>query len=50
MTFELLYGGISSLQQRSFGSLTVELTGPDESVDAVIAQLRAVTRVEEVAR
>ncbi len=50
VTFELLYGGISSLQQRSFGSLTVELTGSDESVDAVIAQLRAVTRVEEVAR
>ncbi|MBM3716010.1 MAG: methionine ABC transporter ATP-binding protein, partial [Actinobacteria bacterium] len=50
VSFELLYGGISSLQQRSFGSLTIELTGPDEGVDAVVSELRAVTRTEEVAR
>ncbi|MFF0909227.1 methionine ABC transporter ATP-binding protein [Microbacterium enclense] len=50
VSFELLYGGISSLQQRSFGSLTIELTGPDEGVDAVISELRTVTRTEEVAR
>lgn len=50
VTFDLLYGGISSLQQRSFGSLTIELIGPDAGVDAVVEELRAVTRTEEVAR
>ena len=48
--FEFLYGAITSLQERSFGSLTIELVGPDEAVDAVIQDLRAVTRAEEVAR
>ncbi len=48
--FELVYGGISSLQEKSFGSLTIELKGADSAVDAVIAELRATTRTEEVAR
>jgi len=47
--FEIIFGGISSLQQRSFGSLTLELTGPDAGVDIVISQLRSITAVEEVA-
>lgn len=47
--FEIIFGGISSLQQKSFGSLTLELTGPDAGVDIVIAQLRGITTVEEVA-
>ncbi|PJJ71424.1 D-methionine transport system ATP-binding protein [Diaminobutyricimonas aerilata] len=45
--FEIVFGGIGSLQARSFGSLTLELTGPDDGVDAVIAALREVTEVEE---
>lgn len=49
VTFEIVYGGIGTLQSRSFGSLTVELTGPDAAVDEVVAQLRAVTDVAEVA-
>ena len=48
--FELLYGGISSLQAKSFGSLTIELTGADAGVDAVIRELQAVTTTEEVPR
>jgi D-methionine transport system ATP-binding protein len=48
VSFEIVYGGIGSLQNRSFGSLTFELTGPDDGVDTVIRQLRNVTDVEEV--
>lgn len=49
VSFELLYGGISSLQGRSFGSLTTALDGADADVERVVGQLRAVTRVAEVA-
>lgn len=47
--FEIVYGGISALQGRSFGSLTLELLGEPEAVDALVADLRTVTEVEEVA-
>lgn len=47
--FEIVYGGISALQGRSFGSLTLELVGEPAGVDALIAELRTVTEVEEVA-
>lgn len=47
--FEIVYGGISALQGRSFGSLTLELLGEPGDVDALIAELRTVTEVEEVA-
>jgi D-methionine transport system ATP-binding protein len=47
--FEIIFGGISTLQHRSFGSLTLELIGPDEGVDAVLAELRGITEVEELA-
>ncbi|WP_025157692.1 methionine ABC transporter ATP-binding protein [Leifsonia aquatica] len=46
--FEIVYGGISALQGRSFGSLTLELLGEPANVDALIAELRTVTEVEEV--
>jgi D-methionine transport system ATP-binding protein len=46
--FEVVYGGIGAIQERSFGSLTLELDGPETSVDALIAQLGSVTTVEEV--
>ena len=49
VTFEIVYGGIGSLQARSFGSLTLALTGPDAGVDHVVSALRGVTAVEEVA-
>ena len=47
--FEIVYGGISALQGRSFGSLTLELLGEPAAVDALVAELRTVTEVEEVA-
>jgi D-methionine transport system ATP-binding protein len=47
--FEIVFGGISALQNRSFGSITLELVGEPAGVDALIADLRKVTTVKEVA-
>lgn len=49
VAFEIVYGGISTLQQQSFGSLTLALHGPEPAVDEIIADLRAVTPIEELA-
>ncbi len=48
VAFEIVYGGIGTLQDRSFGSLTLALQGDDPSVDHLITRLRQVTTVEEV--
>ncbi|MCX4091316.1 methionine ABC transporter ATP-binding protein [Nocardia sp. alder85J] len=37
--FEVVYGGVSSLQDRTFGSLTLALDGPQAAVDRVAAEL-----------
>jgi D-methionine transport system ATP-binding protein len=47
VTFEIVYGGIGTLQDQSFGSLTLALDGPEEAVDTVVERLRAVTTIEE---
>ncbi|QNO37344.1 ATP-binding cassette domain-containing protein [Protaetiibacter sp. SSC-01] len=47
--FNVVYGGIDELQSRLFGSLTVELLGDDDAVDAAIGDLRSITAVREVA-
>ena len=47
MTFEIIYGGIGTLQDQSFGSLTLALDGPDEAVETVVGRLREVTTIEE---
>ncbi len=44
----IVYGGVSELQSRLFGSLTVELLGAPAAVDAAIAELRISTQVTEV--
>ncbi|MFD3446278.1 methionine ABC transporter ATP-binding protein [Microbacteriaceae bacterium 4G12] len=49
VSFEIVYGGISALQDRSFGSLTLELQGPDAGIEALLVRLREHTDVEEVA-
>lgn len=46
--FNVVYGGVSELQSRLFGSLTVELLGADDAVDAAIAELRTTTPITEV--
>lgn len=49
VSFNLLYGGVSTLQNRSFGSFTIEFVGENDAVDHVIDQLRAVSDSVEVA-
>jgi len=48
---DIVFGGISEIQERPVGSLTFELTGPDGAVDAALKELRAdgVDLVEEEA-
>ncbi|MGN6125248.1 MAG: methionine ABC transporter ATP-binding protein [Humibacter sp.] len=38
---QIVYGGISELQERTIGALTYELTGAQEAVDAALAALTA---------
>lgn len=37
--FEIVYGGVSALQDKTFGSLTLALHGPPEAVDAAAERL-----------
>ncbi|WP_019926926.1 methionine ABC transporter ATP-binding protein [Nocardia sp. BMG111209] len=39
--FEVVYGGVSALQDRTFGSITFALDGPEAAVDRVVADLSA---------
>ncbi len=41
----IVYGGITEVAERPFGSLTVELVGSPDAVDAALTGLRAVTDV-----
>ncbi|WP_111767945.1 methionine ABC transporter ATP-binding protein [Nakamurella deserti] len=47
--FEIVHGGIGALDGRSFGTLTLALTGSDPAVAAVVDRLRDVTTVTELA-
>ncbi|BCY11273.1 methionine ABC transporter ATP-binding protein [Actinoplanes sp. L3-i22] len=38
---ELVFGGVSEVQERAVGSLTFALTGPDDGIDQALAALRA---------
>ncbi|MDO5749796.1 MAG: methionine ABC transporter ATP-binding protein [Rothia sp. (in: high G+C Gram-positive bacteria)] len=46
--FNIVQGGIETLQGKAYGTLTLELIGEITSVDAAIAELGTVTRVQEV--
>ena len=46
--FELVYGGINEVQARTFGHLTLALTGDDAAIDAALDSIRAVATVTEV--
>lgn len=46
--FELVYGGINEVQARTFGHLTLALTGADEAIDAALDDIRGVATVTEV--
>jgi D-methionine transport system ATP-binding protein len=47
--FTIAYGGISVLQEQSFGSLTFELIGEDAAVQAVVDAMARITTLREVA-
>jgi len=49
LEFEFVFGGITSLHDGSFGKITLELDGSPDSVEQAVADLRAVTVVEDVA-
>ncbi|QAY69780.1 methionine ABC transporter ATP-binding protein [Xylanimonas protaetiae] len=44
----VIYGGITEVADKPYGSLTFELTGPDDAVDAAVERLRAVTDVDDL--
>ena len=42
--FEIVYGGISSLQSQTFGNISLELNGPAEKVSRLVDRLNSVTK------
>ena len=48
MRSTVVHGGIRELAERPIGSLTLELTGADAAVQAVVDELARHTRVTEV--
>lgn len=48
VSFNIVQGGLETLQGKSYGNLTLELLGDVTSLDAVVAELKTVTRVQEV--
>lgn len=48
MRFNIVHGGIETLQGKAYGTLTLELLGDVTSIDAAVAELKTVTRVQEV--
>ena len=46
--FTIVHGGIETLQGKAYGTLTLELLGDVTSIDAAVAELKTVTRVQEV--
>lgn len=48
VSFNIVQGGLETLQGKSYGNLTLELIGDVTSLDAVVAELKTVTSVQEV--
>ncbi|MBM7052059.1 methionine ABC transporter ATP-binding protein [Rothia sp. ZJ1223] len=46
--FNIVQGGLETLQGKTYGTLTLELLGDITSIDAVVAELQTVTRVQVV--
>jgi D-methionine transport system ATP-binding protein len=46
----VVFGGITEVAERPYGSLTVELVGDPAAVDAAVAALRDVTWVDDHGR
>lgn len=48
LAFELIYGGINEIQGRSFGHLTLSITGDNDTIDAALVRVSALVTVTEV--
>lgn len=46
--FEFVYGGISALQGRLVGNITLALTGSDAAIDQVVSELGSHAKVQEL--
>ena len=46
--FNIVDGGLETLQGRTYGKLTLELLGDTANIETVIEQLTSVTLVQEV--
>lgn len=49
LRFEIVHGGIDALQGRSFGNVTLALSGEPEDIEKAVARLRTVAEVEVLA-
>lgn len=49
-TINIVHGGVTTLQQHSFGKITVRLGGNDAAVDAFFKHLSGTTDIEEIQR
>lgn len=47
---DIVHGGVTTLQQRSFGKMTVRLNGPQAAVDKFYSALNRTTDIEEITR
>jgi len=48
VTFELIYGGINEIQGRTFGHLTLSITGSDSAIESALVRVRPLVTVTEV--
>jgi D-methionine transport system ATP-binding protein len=49
VAFELVHGGIDDIRGRTFGTITLALTGEDRAIDSALRSITAVAGVESVA-
>jgi D-methionine transport system ATP-binding protein len=47
IAFELIYGGIDEVRGRTFGTLTLALTGVDRSIDDAISELAGIVTITQ---
>ena len=45
-----MHGGVTTLQQQSFGKMTVRLNGSDDTIDEFYRTLSQRTHIEEIKR
>lgn len=50
VSIAVVHGGITTLQQHSFGKLTVRLSGNDDAIEEFYRALSATTQIEEIER